>query len=95
MPRHPNEILDMIWLERCKLSFEPRILQAKWVVLGGKRMPVFYGAQTQAFMTQPCRGSRKVATKGFYTRIFDSASAGDGGSWWDDKDVLYVYEEFY
>lgn len=95
MPRLPNEILDKIWLERCKLGFEPRILQAKWIVLGGHRVPAFYGAQPQAFMTQLCRGAREVAAKGFYMRIFDSPRTGDGGFWWSEKDVLYVDEDFY
>lgn len=69
MPLLPNEILDQIWLERCKLSFEPRILQAKWVREGRLAVPAFYTAQPQEAMTQLCYGSRQVAAKGFYIQI--------------------------
>lgn len=95
MPRLPNEILDQIWLERCKLGFEPRILQAKWINVGNMRLPVFYVAQPQAFMTQLCHGAREVAAKGFYSRVFGNPSTGDGGFWWNENDVLYIDMEFY
>lgn len=95
MPRLPNEILDEIWLERCELGFEPRILQAKWINVGHMRLPAFYVAQPQAFMTQLCHGAREVAAKGFYSRVFDNPSTGDGGFWWNEDDVLYIDVEFY
>ena len=95
MHRLPNEILDQIWLGRCNLGFEPRIIQAKWVNNGGSYVPAFYGAQPQAFMTQLCHGARDVAAKGFYSRICDDPSTGVGGFWWNEKDVLFVDEDFY
>lgn len=95
MPRLPNEILDGIWLERCNLGFEPRILQEKWINVGHMRLPAFYVAQPQAFMTQLCHGAREVAAKGFYSRVFDNPSTGDGGFWWNKDDVLYIDMEFY
>lgn len=41
----PNELWDQIWLERCKLGFEPHIIQAKWVDGGRFYVPAFYTAQ--------------------------------------------------
>lgn len=95
MPRLPNEILDQIWLERCKLGFEPCILQPKWVSNGRFHVPAFYAAQSQAFMTQLCHGARAVAAEGFYSRISDNPLTGLGGFWWHEKDVLYVDQDFY
>ncbi|KAG6364606.1 hypothetical protein INS49_006208 [Diaporthe citri] len=95
MPLLPNEILDQIWLERCKLGFEPRILQPKWVNEGRFHVPAFYAAQPQAFMAQLCHGARAVAAKGFYSRISDNPVTGLGGFWWHEKDVLYVDQDFY
>lgn len=94
MPRFPNEILDQIWIERCKL-IEPRILQAKWADVGHVRLPAFYVAQAQASMTQLCRGAREIAAKCFYSRVFDDPVTGDGGFWWNENDVLYIDREFY
>ncbi|KAK7703886.1 hypothetical protein SLS64_008832 [Diaporthe eres] len=95
MPHLPNEIWDQIWLERCQLGFEPRILQPQWVRDGRFHVPAFYAAQSQAFMTQLCHGARRVAAKGFYSRISDNPLTGQGGFWWHEKDVLYVDQDFY
>lgn len=95
MPQLPNEIWDQIWLERCKLGFELRILQPQWVSDGRFHVPAFYAPQPQAFMTQLCHGARQVATKGFYSRISDNPLTGYGGFWWHEKDVLYVDQDFY
>ncbi|KAJ0109604.1 hypothetical protein J7T55_014166 [Diaporthe amygdali] len=54
MSQLPNEILDKIWRELCEIGFEPRILEAKWTDVGNMRLPAFYGAQPQAFLTQLC-----------------------------------------
>lgn len=95
MPRLPTEILDQIWLERCKIGFEPRILQAKWVNVDQMRIPAFYTTQPQVFTTQLCHGARQVTAKGFYSRVFDNPCTGDGGFWWSDEDVLYIDKDFY
>ncbi|KAH8783062.1 hypothetical protein F5883DRAFT_612230 [Diaporthe sp. PMI_573] len=95
MPHLPNEILDQIWLERCKLGFEPRALQAKWVNDGRFNVPAFHTAQPQEPMTQLCRGARNVAAHGFYSRICDDPFTGIGGFWWSENDVLYVDRDFY
>lgn len=94
-PKLPNEIWDQIWLERCKMGFEPRIVQAKWVFDGRFHVPAFYTAQPQPVMTQICQGARQVAAKEFYSRISDNPFTGVGGFWWNEKDVLYIDQDFY
>ncbi|POS70290.1 hypothetical protein DHEL01_v211314 [Diaporthe helianthi] len=92
----PSELLDQIWLERCKLGFEPRILQPKWVDNGRFYVPNFYTAQPQEQMTQLCRGARNVTEwNGFYSRILDDPSTGVGGFWWSEQDVLYIDSLFF
>ena len=95
MPHLPNEIWDQIWLERCKLGFEPRVLQPKWVNDGRFNVPAFHTAQPQEPMTQICRGARNIAAHGFYSRICDDPFTGIGGFWWSENDVLYVDRDFY
>lgn len=95
MSQLPNEILDKIWRELCEISFEPRILEAKWTDVGNMRLPAFYGAQPQAFMTQLCRGAREISTKNFYSRVFEDPCTSESGFWWNEKDVLYIDEPFY
>lgn len=95
MPWLPNEIWDQIWLQANLASLEPRIVQAKWVHDGRFHVPAFYTAQPQPTQTQVCHGSRQVAAKHFYSRIADGPFTGVGGFWWNEKDVLYIDQDFY
>lgn len=95
MPWLPNEIWDQIWLQASLASVEPRIVQAKWVHDGRFHVPAFYTAQPQPILTQVCHGSRQVAAKHLYSRIADGPFTGVGGFWWNEKDVLYVDQDFY